>query len=1065
MTATVWLGCQFDILAGENLVRNPGFEENAKKAVGWQTMGKWFEKPKGSGISETAVDTTVAHEGKNSLVIKGNQNRGYALQDVPVKKGVSYVITGWVKASDLDINGAVSIEQMTKLPNGKMSHYNLQGKKIPGGVCICPVSSTQDWEKFTVEVKASGETDVLKIVLLTKAANTGTVWFDDIRMEEKSETGLDSANDSGELISAELFPAEYQKGIYHANKNFPAVMVLKFTKSVTADKLKNPRIVIDMPAGYSCLGVCPKFAKRDSNGIFQWKMEKMDTSGIERNGLKYTRYIVYLNDYLVKELLKTSIQYGVEERIYIQSSSNIGVNDKQDAFIKLASDNWEGKEKKFKLILLPELPFNKIKTDKFGMVISHTMLSSMTVPDVKISKAYTDFWRSLTAKPYILFPPRIWKGLKPELKATYKNNFQILLIQFSAPGGTPAGCGNLKKWIEYAKDKGKIPPEYIVVAPGKKISFRLLCPGYLGKNDFFWNDYFASSLKQYLPDPLVRGILYDIEPGAMDFCFCRNCLKDFKNFAKLEKIPSVEEIQKKYPDKWFDFRVRQNSAMIKAFCDCIRKNFPGVMAVVCTDPLHSSGSPVSKWCGVDARLSDRDADLFMNMPYYSGIRYFDDIKLNNEVLKTPNFPFNNPAQRIRSCFSCYTPEKIKQNIIATAALGGKGFGFWPDDVLDGKYLQNIQAAYTLAAKAEDYYSAKRNDRAILIKPASRNIIFKSLRGTVHEKDGNFLATIINYAPSELTINLKAAVPEKQNYRVRDVETGGLFYKDKATVLATDDIRTGFMVNVPGNGIKVIEITKHNIEGSSGKTPAVYQNEIKKKLENTRKNYPNNYNSPGTAEISWSTLDQKVSLPLMKMAVQNTENPPLTDGILNDDCWKNTAPAGFIGESGETVKDKTDAYLAWDEKNLYLAFVNHEPNGDKLKAASTKRDEPNMWKDDSVEIFIAPYPEKKKSYYQFIINTKGIITDSHWSSPWFGNNAYTSNIEAGVKVEKDRWILEVKIPFRDLSINDPQEKTFTANFYRNRYAGTDPVYSCWSPTFAHNHHLPERFGVLLLKKKK
>ena len=76
----------------KNLVHNPGFEE-AITVPGeenllprdWSCYNKecsWHEKPKGKGMSQWSIDNQVAHSGKHSLKVKGDGNRGMAMQTV-----------------------------------------------------------------------------------------------------------------------------------------------------------------------------------------------------------------------------------------------------------------------------------------------------------------------------------------------------------------------------------------------------------------------------------------------------------------------------------------------------------------------------------------------------------------------------------------------------------------------------------------------------------------------------------------------------------------------------------------------------------------------------------------------------------------------------------------------------------------------------------------------------------------------------------------------------------------------------------------------------------------------
>ncbi|MEI6424523.1 MAG: hypothetical protein WCP55_20060, partial [Lentisphaerota bacterium] len=510
------------------------------------------------------------------------------------------------------------------------------------------------------------------------------------------------------LISGEVFPVDLQKGIYHINENFPGILIFKFKADPSL--LKNPRIVLDMPEGYSCLGAYPSFPNFPST--WTWEAEKMTADAVTREQKQYARYVIFLNNHLVGELKPNTASNSNFERVFIKTSSKAAAEGKKEAFWKLATDDWEGQENKIELLLLPELILATPKVNKFGVMVSS--LKSLTVPDDNIRGAYLNYWKSITDKPYIML--NNWPYLNADHVKIAIDNFRVIRMLASNLGGTP--MLNAKEW--YAK-KGVNPP-LMILNSGKiandNVFTMQLCPGFLAKDSSYWNDFVAPEIKRNAamfktPNPADTykyGIMYDIEPGAKDFCFCENCRNDFTVFAKLDKVPSAAEIEKQYSTEWFNFRVRQSADIVSQFYKCVKNNFT-VPAIVCTDPLHVSG--LQQWCGLDISLSDKDADLLMPMPYYCGLDYFKDVELNVKKLKTPNFPLNDPSED--AFFDRYTPEKVKQNIVASAALGCVGFGLYPSDVLDGKYLTQIKSAFAIVAQAEDYYFAKRNDGIASVK--------------------------------------------------------------------------------------------------------------------------------------------------------------------------------------------------------------------------------------------------------------------------------------------------------------------------------------------------------------
>ena len=82
------------VSSGENLVKNPGFEIDANDdglPDNWFCEGaEWYEKPAGSGCSKVALDGMVKHNGKYSVCLFGENNRGLITQNVPVSPEVTY---------------------------------------------------------------------------------------------------------------------------------------------------------------------------------------------------------------------------------------------------------------------------------------------------------------------------------------------------------------------------------------------------------------------------------------------------------------------------------------------------------------------------------------------------------------------------------------------------------------------------------------------------------------------------------------------------------------------------------------------------------------------------------------------------------------------------------------------------------------------------------------------------------------------------------------------------------------------------------------------------------------
>ena len=87
----------------------------------------------------------------------------------------------------------------------------------------------------------------------------------------------------------------------------------------------------------------------------------------------------------------------------------------------------------------------------------------------------------------------------------------------------------------------------------------------------------------------------------------------------------------------------------------------------------------------------------------------------------------------------------------------------------------------------------------------------------------------------------------------------------------------------------------------------------------------------------------------KLTVYKTKKALKIDGQLNEPAWKNASSTGyFVNVSGEQkVKPYTTAKFLWDDKNLYIAFINLD---DDIWTNFTKTDDP-LYREETTEVMI------------------------------------------------------------------------------------------------------------------
>jgi len=163
------------------------------------------------------------------------------------------------------------------------------------------------------------------------------------------------------------------------------------------------------------------------------------------------------------------------------------------------------------------------------------------------------------------------------------------------------------------------------------------------------------------------------------------------------------------------------------------------------------------------------------------------------------------------------------------------------------------------------------------------------------------------------------------------------------------------------------------------------------------------------------------------------------------------------ETGEPGNPQTFVRVLADSKNLYLNFDATESSPDKIVAA-IKDNGGAVWKDDDVEVFLAPTRQPGK-FYQILVNPKGIFTeadhqgntvDHHWSSG--------SRIQA--KTTKEGWNVKLAIPYTALGLTSAPlpGDVWGANFVRSRQS-PPATHMAWNPTFG-SFLRSDRFGELI-----
>lgn len=165
------------------------------------------------------------------------------------------------------------------------------------------------------------------------------------------------------------------------------------------------------------------------------------------------------------------------------------------------------------------------------------------------------------------------------------------------------------------------------------------------------------------------------------------------------------------------------------------------------------------------------------------------------------------------------------------------------------------------------------------------------------------------------------------------------------------------------------------------------------------------------------------------------------GAAEKAVWKQpVCISHFVGYRGDGVpSQKTELRIAYDNANLYFAFVCREAKMDKLAAVHNERDQ-YTWRDDSVSVILSPGSSPER-FFHFIANVNGAQFDERDKAG--GGAAWNGSWTARINREPKAWRALITVPFKELGAGVPKPgEVWSGNIYRNEIPHSEKSY--WSP---------------------
>ncbi len=194
-----------------------------------------------------------------------------------------------------------------------------------------------------------------------------------------------------------------------------------------------------------------------------------------------------------------------------------------------------------------------------------------------------------------------------------------------------------------------------------------------------------------------------------------------------------------------------------------------------------------------------------------------------------------------------------------------------------------------------------------------------------------------------------------------------------------------------------------------------------------------------AENSASRYADKTS----PVRIPRFDQPPVIDGVLNDEIWKNAAVFGdFVQTSpGDNVKPThpTEFMMGYDAKNLYLAFRIIQDRK-TIRATVARRD--NIFNDDYVLVHLDTFNDQRQAYLLFF-SPLGIQADGTFTEGRGEDYSLDIVMDSKGVLTEDGYTIEVAIPFKSLRYEAGKDKQWGFHINR-RVKYLNGEYNSWMP---------------------
>jgi hypothetical protein len=217
----------------------------------------------------------------------------------------------------------------------------------------------------------------------------------------------------------------------------------------------------------------------------------------------------------------------------------------------------------------------------------------------------------------------------------------------------------------------------------------------------------------------------------------------------------------------------------------------------------------------------------------------------------------------------------------------------------------------------------------------------------------------------------------------------------------------------------------------------------------QKPQPSPQNPPPSAQLPEPPVKNPEAKPAPKppqavpsLSIPRLSRAPALDEFLTmkpegDVAQQMAKVTGFVQRNphdGAKVSEETEAYLGYDQKNLYIVFVCFD-DPKKVRARMSRRED--IYDDDQVEVMLDTFHDRRRAY-AFQTTPLGVQWDAIWSEATRdeinGNfdTSFDTVWDSHGKLTSRGFVVEMAIPFKSLRFPAAQQQEWGIILYRGIY---------------------------------